>query len=99
MRKTAPLPAPVVINSIINIVKKPQKSPKFSSEGIKCNTPNTATIIIMKLHSVTLAPPNLSANEPPTGLIKAPTSGPKKTYCVGFISGNKILISMGNAAE
>jgi len=91
MRKVEPLPIPVVINNSMNMTRKPQKFPEFPSAGIKYYTPNTAAIMITKFHKVACVRPS----QPPTGLIKAPTSGPKKAYWVGLTSENKILISMG----
>ena len=42
MRKVEPLPMPVVMNSNINIPRKPWKFPPTPACGMKFNTPNTA---------------------------------------------------------
>ncbi|EKD98198.1 MAG: hypothetical protein ACD_23C00542G0002 [uncultured bacterium] len=41
-------------------------------------TPTTASAMTTKFHSVTRAPPSLSASQPPKGRTTAPTNGPNQ---------------------
>ena len=50
--------------------------------GVSCvsvkSTVSVPTIIVMKVHTVTLAPPYLSASQPPNGRATEPTRAPRK---------------------
>ena len=48
----------------------------------------------MKFHSVMMAPPILSASQPPSGRDSEPTSGPRKAMPV-VTAGNRVLIAAG----
>src|SRR5471032_2157665 len=77
-----------------NAVRKPAKS----LMSTKYMTPIVAAPIAMKFQNVTIAPPTLSASNPPSGRDSEPTSGPMNAIAI-VTAGNWVLISSGNAAE
>ncbi|WP_345153285.1 hypothetical protein [Nonomuraea rubra] len=52
-----------------------------------------------KFHRVTGAPPELSASQPPMGLIREPMSGPAKATAAYGASGKRLWLSRGKAVE
>ena len=61
-------------------------------------TPIVAAPMTMKFQNVTIAPPTLSASQPPNGRESEPTKGPRNAMLI-VTAGNWVLISSGNAAE
>ena len=90
---------PVKANNSMKHTKKPVNEPALVSVGRVKITPTTASIITIKLTSVTLDAANLSDNLPPTTRISAPTNGPRKAYLVGSTSGNTCLVNKAKPAE
>jgi hypothetical protein len=52
-----------------------------------------------KTQKVTRPPPKRSDIQPVPARDRAPTSGPRKTYCSALTSGKAILLSSGKPAE
>ena len=67
--------------------------------GRKFMTPNAAPTISDKHPERHDGAAQLVGAQPPISRAMAPTSGPRKAYCMALISGNCVLMSNGKPAE
>src|SRR6266705_5994846 len=78
---------PVKTNSAMNPMKNSTND--FCNDA--ASTQDVHTVMAMKFQNVVLAPPILSASQPPTGRISDPTSGPRKVRYATFTGSTTCL--------
>ncbi|GAA2881927.1 hypothetical protein GCM10020220_085260 [Nonomuraea rubra] len=78
---------------------KDRKNSQKLPEVLASQTSRTPPPMAAKFHRVTGAPPELSASQPPMGLIREPMSGPAKATAAYGASGKRLWLSRGKAVE